>query len=421
MLKHIFKLVWNRRKENALTAIQILAAFLVMALLFTQSIQYLRNYQKPLGFEYKNVWAVNIDTKISRFNWNRENAEKLDMLYREVKAFQEVENIAGSATLPFLQWNWTSGDSIIGKFVVVEREFVTDDYAETMRLNLTQGRWFEKSDDALGYTPAVINERLAKAYFGDESPIGKRIFPRFPKGDDESSINPAENPHRSQREERVVGVVSDFRKFGELSNPFYFAFRRTAESDSLMSMPPRCMLIKVSSAGMSAAFEEKLVKRLEQLVPGWSFKIASLEKMRETSLKETLTPLVSFAVIGGFLIVMVALGLVGVVWQNVTRRTREIGLRRAIGSTATLIYAQVLGELLAITTLAIILGALIFIQIPLLNLTEVVGWSITIEFENYLIGLGTAVCALYVIAGLCAMYPSTIATKVAPVQALRYE
>ncbi|MFQ3599331.1 MAG: ABC transporter permease [Chloroherpetonaceae bacterium] len=421
MLKHIFKLVWNRRKENMLTAIQICAAFLVMALLFTQSVQYLRNYLKPLGFEYKNVWTVNIDTKTSRFDWNRENAEKLERLYREIKAFQEVESVAGSYTLPFLQWNWTSGDSAIGKFIIVEREFVTDDYAETMKLNLTQGRWFEKSDDALGYTPAVINERLAKAYFGDESPIGKRIFPRFPRGDDKSSGDPTENRREARREERVVGVVSDFRKFGELSNPLYFAFRRTAESDSLMSSPPRCVLIKVTHAGMVAAFEEKLVKRLEQLTPEWSFRIASLEKMRETYLKETLTPLISFAVIGGFLIVMVALGLVGVVWQNVTRRTREIGLRRAIGSTATVIYAQVLGELLAITTFAVIFGALIFIQIPLLNLTEVVGWSLVIQLENYLIGLGAAVGAVYVIAGLCALYPSTMATRVAPVQALRYE
>lgn len=421
MLNHIFKLIWNRRKENTLTVIQIIAAFIVLALLLTQAIQYLRNYQKPLGFAYKNVWAVNIDTKTSRFDWSRENAEKLATIYREVKSFQEVENVAGSQMLPFLQWNWTSGDSTVGKFIIVEREFATDEYAETMKLNLTQGRWFEKSDDALSYTPAVINERLAKAYFGDENPIGKRIFPRFPKGDEESKGEPMLNRHEARREERVVGVVSDFRKFGDLSNPLYFAFRRTAESDSLMTQPPRSMLIKVNDAGMTAAFEEKLVRRLEQLAPEWSFKVSSLEVLREKHLKETLTPLVSFAIIGGFLIMMVALGLVGVVWQNVTRRTREIGLRRAIGSTAAVIYAQVLGEQLAITTLAVTLGTVLFIQVPLLNLTEVVGWSLVIQLENYLIGLGAAIGVVYVIALLCALYPSNLATRVAPVEALRYE
>ncbi len=419
MIQHLFKLVWNRRKENLLTTIQIFAAFLVLALLLTQAVHYWNNYRQPLGFDYKNVWGVAIDTKSSVFVWNKENEEKLERLYREINSFPEVKGVAGSMMLPFLNWNWTSGDSTIGKFVVVEREFVTDDYASVMNLTLTQGEWFNASHNAANFTPAVINERLAKAYFGDENPIGKRIFPRFPKGDEKNMTR--DNVEQPLREERVVGVVSDFRKFGELANPPYFAFRRAAPSDTLMSEPPRSILIKVSEAGMSGAFEEKLVKRLECLAPDWSFKVSTLEKLREKQLKDTISPLIAFAVIGGFLIVMVALGLVGVVWQNVTRRTRELGLRRAIGSTAAVIYAQILGELLAITTLAMLFGSVVFLQIPLLKLTEAIDKSWKIEFDTYLYGLGLALGFIYLIAGLCALYPSKMATRVAPVEALRYE
>ncbi len=420
MIQHLFKLVWNRRKENLLTAIQIFAAFLVLSLLLTQAVHYWNNYRQPLGFEYKNIWGVVIDTKTSQFVWNKENREKIEGLFREIKTFPEVKEVAGSMMLPFLNWNWQSGDSsIIGKFLNIERDFVTDDYARTMGLIVTQGEWFNETHNAVNYTPAVINERLAKAYFGDENPIGKRIFPRFPKGDEKSYTR--NNEVMPLREERVVGVVSDYRKFGELSNPPYFAFRRSAPSDTLMSEPPRAIVIKVSETGMSGAFEEKLVKRLEQLAPDWSFKVGRLEKMRDKQLRDTILPLIAFGIVGGFLILMVALGLVGVVWQNVTRRTREIGLRRAIGSTAAVIYAQVLGELLIITTLSIVLGAIIFLQIPLLKLTEAIDWSWKMQFETYLYGLGLAVGFIYLIAILCALYPSKMATTVAPVEALRYE
>jgi|GEM_PF-5688440 len=214
--------------------------------------------------------------------------------------------------------------------------------------------------------------------------------------------------------------LRDYKKSLELHQEA-LALRRTAPSDTLMSEPPRSILIKVSEAGMSGAFEEKLVKRLESLAPDWSFKVSTLEKLREKQLKDTISLLIAFGIIGGFLIVMVALGLVGVVWQNVTRRTRELGLRRAIGSTAAVIYAQILGELLATTTLATLFGAVVFLQIPLLKLTEAIDKSWKIEFDTYLYGLGLALGFIYLIAGLCALYPSNMATRIAPVQALRYE
>ena len=67
--------------------------------------------------------------------------------------------------------------------------------------------------------------------------------------------------------------------------------------------------------------------------------------------------MLAVGVVAGFLMLMVALGLTGVLWQNVTQRTREIGLRRAKGATARRIHRQILGELLVMTTLALAAGA----------------------------------------------------------------
>ena len=70
----------------------------------------------------------------------------------------------------------------------------------------------------------------------------------------------------------------------------------------------------------------------------------------------------------GFLLLMVALGLTGVVWQNVTQRIREIGLRRAKGARIENIHRQILGELVVMTSLALLVGVLLVAQVPLLPL-----------------------------------------------------
>ena len=69
-----------------------------------------------------------------------------------------------------------------------------------------------------------------------------------------------------------------------------------------------------------------------------------------------LGPLIAAGVIAGFLLLMVAMGLTGVLWQTVTQRTREIGLRRAKGATAGDIRTQILGELVVMTSIAVLAG-----------------------------------------------------------------
>jgi putative ABC transport system permease protein len=120
-------------------------------------------------------------------------------------------------------------------------------------------------------------------------------------------------------------------------------------------------------------------------------------------------------VIATFLLLMVALGLVGVMWQNVTQRTREIGLRRATGASAGAIRRQVVGEMLLMAGFGVVAGAAVVAQLPIL------GW-----FAG--LGGGTLVLALLVAAALvagltiaCGIYPSRLATAVRPAEALHHE
>ena len=141
--------------------------------------------------------------------------------------------------------------------------------------------------------------------------------------------------------------------------------------------------------------------------------------MRERYLRDRLTPLVAAALVAGFLMLMVALGLSGVLWQSVTQRTRELGLRRAKGATRQAIHRQILAELLLVATFGILLAALILGQVWALDLLDVEG--LRIEPGVFAASLGLSTLLLLGLTALCGLYPSWLATRVEPAEALHYE
>jgi putative ABC transport system permease protein len=112
---------------------------------------------------------------------------------------------------------------------------------------------------------------------------------------------------------------------------------------------------------------------------------------------------------------MVALGLIGVLWQNVTRRTREFGLRRAAGASQGDIRHQVIMEVVLTAAFALGIGAILAAQIPFLGIVPFVGAGT--------IAAGAAVSGIIVLATVIAagLYPSVLATRIHPADALRDE
>jgi putative ABC transport system permease protein len=217
------------------------------------------------------------------------------------------------------------------------------------------------------------------------------------------------------REMRVVGVVQDFRQLGELSAPESYLFRRLSLEDPQQGAP-RILLLKLRQ-GTTAAFEERLVKAMQGAAPDWSFEVTPVENLRASMLRQYLLPLIALGIVSGFLMIMVALGLTGVVWQNVTQRTREIGLRRAKGATRSSIQRQLMGELGLITTVAIALGIVLVAQAPLLPLPS----DFQLPKGVLLMSLVLASGLIYALVMGCAWYPGHIATRIEPADALRYE
>jgi|WetSurMetagenome_2_1015567.scaffolds.fasta_scaffold114710_2 putative ABC transport system permease protein len=398
MIRHLLKMVWNRKRANFLIIVEIFFSFLVLAGVSITAFYYLQNYQKPLGFDYDRVWRIELSNRSEVYSKGHA-PEDSRQLYQTLENLPEMEAFSGSSEMPYIpSWNY-EGFHYKGKDFAIEHNYVTPSFKEVMGLQLTDGRWFQEGDETLNWDPVVITQALKEQYFSDEDPLGKNVA-----------------PIKAEREKRIIGIVAAYRMHGEFTSPLAYSFRlnRWTGKEGNKDNPPGYILVKVRP-GITAAFEEKLLRRLQAVNQDWSFTINPLAESRRSWLTFSLVPVICLSTIALFLIIMVGLGLVGVLWQNVTQRTREIGLRRALGGTSQNVYLQILGELLLIATIGLLAGTLLVIQLPLLHVIDFLGAWI------YSSGIALSALLIYGLTLICGLYPSWLAARVQPAEALHYE
>jgi len=412
MIGHLFKLIWNRRRTNFLILVELFCCFLVLCTVLTIAGDYLICTTQPLGYEYQQVWYLDLDRPSFRSMDDEQKAEawatseQLDLM---LSGMEEIE-----AWSP-IDWNIPFGGSMSGYSNNINgaNEFIYQNdvlpaMKDVLRLELLAGRWLEPGDEALNWQPVVLTRNYALALYGDEDPLGREVLEYDAEG------NIEEDDDGEDRIRRVVGVVSDMRIRGELEPYCFCQFSHRELPTEKYAQPAQSYLMRLQP-GVTAAFEENLVDGIRRIAPSWIVNIRTLTTMRESRLRDSLMQLALGAVIAVFLITMVGLGLVGVLWQGVTRRTREWGLRRAVGAPVGEVRHQVLGELLALTTMAAAAGTLVFIQFPFFEAFPSVPWS------TYLFGLLVSLIGMYLFVIVCGLYPSWLATRVQPAEALQYE
>ena len=396
MIRHLLKLVWNRKRANALIVAEILISFLVIFAVLTGVVMFASSWRKPLGYDWRNVWDVSMEFDIDAHEKATPelHASVMRML-DEARRFPEVEAAALSNT-PAYSFSTTEGiRDFDGRRVSLIFDDVSDRFADVMKLQLVRGRWFNAEDDAAQHQPIVIDTNAAQAVFGTIDAVGRKID----EGDG--------------RFLQVVGVIEPYRKDGEIASPMNMVFLRISPTAKYGRLGSH-ILVRLHP-GTPPQFEEQLAARLQQIEPGVSFRVRHMDQMRTNALRARLSPLVLGAIVGLFLISMVALGLTGVLWQNVTRRTREIGLRRAVGASGTHVNRQILIEVMLLATIAIVIGAVIVLQLPVLGAFRIVTPA---AFTTGLLG---ALATIYALTVLCGLYPSWLASRLTPADALRYE
>lgn len=415
MTRHLLRLIWNRKRQNFLLTVEIFFAFLTLFGVVLFAAQFANNARQPLGYDIDRLWSISVDRKESADDVavKSRHRETYRQLLLDLRQMPQIEAVAASFTGPYANANWGSNLRLAGgRSVDYGVNTVTDEYLELLHIPLASGRWFSREDDAATWKPVVINRRLAQEIFGDENPIGQVIK------EERDPNRPAPDPNDTPEIKRVIGVVDEFRQDGELSSPGNYLFYRMRldESDPRASLPER-IFVRLTP-GTTAEFEEALVKRAMAVAANWSFEVQPLDTMRRDKLRQYTVPLTVFGIIAAFLLMMVALGLTGVVWQGVTLRIREFGLRRAKGATIHNVRTQVLTEMVIMTSIALLVGVLLLAQLPLLPLPSDLQ---VIPAGVFAASIAISAAAIYLLTLACGWYPSRLATKIQPAEALHYE
>ncbi|MEJ8756044.1 ABC transporter permease [Pontibacter sp. H259] len=399
MIRHLIKLNWNRKRTNFLMIAEIFFSFLVLFGVCTAVANFYNNYKKPIGFDYKNVWLMNA---YAHETPDAEKRQRLEQMVQRIKALPEVEHVAlGSDNGPYTRNTWTTtlskGNIEIAANLVYAQH---DAFKDVLKLNMVDGRWFEEGDASSNQNPVIITQDAKQKLFGDEPAVGKKI--QIGKSDAEPEGT----------DQLVIGVVEAYKPGGELDSEAASYFVRTSLADTSEAAHAG-VFIRVKD-DTNPSFEEQLLKESASVAPGWTLNIRPLEDLRRVYLKEVLLPFIALFIICGFLILNVALGLFGVLWQSINKRYSEIGLRRALGASESSIYRQFLGEVLVLASFGLILGCFFAVQFPLLGVLD-------LPAQVYTLGIVIAVLLIYSLVILCALYPSRQAAAIHPATALHEE
>jgi len=388
MIKHLFKLIWNKKRENFLLISEILISFLVIFAVFTLMVYNYQNYRQPMGFTYDNVWMADLGQPMQS-----KNTDSITQVYANLKnalkGMSKVREMSySSGNLPFS--SSTMGTTLNYRNAEVQTDMyrADKDYAKVLQLKMHAGRWFNEQDGNPVYRPVVLNVAAATQLTGSANAVGKLI-----KFDDKLV--------------RVVGVADNFKDKGDFK-PATPGMYTLIDTSSIRGV--NTLIIKVAP-GADARFENEMYHLIANTTRAANLEVAHLPEMRLKKNKETIVPMIILLIISGFLIFNVALGLFGVLWYNISKRKGEIGLRRAVGASASGVSRALLGEALVLATFSLIIGSFFAVQFPLLNVFD-------LPAAVYLVALLFAVLFIYLLVIVCALYPGKQAASIHPAVAL---
>ncbi|HXU36590.1 MAG TPA: ABC transporter permease [Blastocatellia bacterium] len=393
---------WLRR-TLVVAEVALALVLLVSTGLLLRSLQ--RLFAIDPGFDASNMLTMQVQISFRRFDEAATNR-----FYTQ--ALEAVRQVPGVAEAAFTSQLPLSGDIEDGYGVHFEssptgnpeadsgayRYAVSPGYFETMAIPLLSGRLLNGHDVA-GAPPAVlISESLARSKFGTEDPIGQRL-----------RIGPTDGPWNS-----VVGVVGNVKQTS-LAADNTDAVYITNEQWRMFADRARWIAVRTrgGAATLAAAIKQAIwsVDKDEPIV-----RLATMDARLEASAAERRFALVLFEAFGLVALVLAAIGIYGVLSGSVTERTREIGVRLALGAPRGNILALVIRQGMTLTILGLVIGLTGAALATRALVTMLFGISL-LDPVTYLGVIGL----LLAVSGVACWIPARRATKVDPLVALRQE
>jgi len=357
------------------------------------------------GFDSKQVLTARISPSGTNFKDNSDYVSFYQRAIEKISVVPGVSDVGAINTLP-LGKGPTLGFRIDGrpittpdKWPVANYRNVTPNYFRAMSIPIVQGRAFTDRDNASAPLAMIVNQALAEQNFPGESPIGKRIGFR----------GPASNQAPDWYE--IVGVAANVRSLELREEPvaelYFSSFQDPFES---MSLVIRSTVEPESIAGSI----REAVAQIDRTVP-----VSNVETMKRVVSTSVTQPRFNLFLVGFFSVVALLLsaaGIYGVTAYTVAQRTHELGIRLALGAQVGDVLQMIMREGMTVIAVGVALG--LAAAFGLLRLMKSLLFGVSETDPLTYVGI---TLVLMLVALIACYIPARRATKVDPLEALRYE
>ncbi len=380
---------------RGLIVVQVSLSFvlLVGAGLLLKSLGAIQNTSP--GFTTHGVLTTSVDLTAAGYDTERARNFQ-DSLTDRLQSLGGVQSVAFARVTPFSYTGYSSAPIAVDGYVTAPDEDPTVEYNEvgpgyfaTMGIPLVEGREFTRADKETAPLAAVVNQVMAAKYWRGRSPVGSRVQV---KG----------------RWMQVVGIakMSKYRNLAEARKPFFYvAMRQNINGQNLN------IRTSLSPEAMTKALVREIHALDANLAPG---EVITMQEQVDRTTAVQRVAVTMLGVFGGLALLLAAIGLYGVMSYTVSQRTRELGLRMALGASTSNLLGFVLSHGLALTAGGVVLGAA-----AALSLTRLMGNLLYNVSPRDPLAFGSAFVVMAIAALAACFLPAFRAARTDPVRALR--
>jgi predicted permease len=360
------------------------------------------------GFDPRNVLTFEVAPNGQRYDTTAKHVDYFQRALERIKSTPGVEAAAVTSNLPLSRWlNLTvEVEGQANSERSTEIRMITPEYFRVLRMRLLEGRQFDDTDTANSEPVVIVNEAYARRVFKDADPIGQHLIVQRTSGNARSS--------------RVVGVVSDLKQFSLNSDAPAAVFLPLAQvPDNVLLIARRYVTMKFAIRTAVDPLALAGTARREMLEVDPSLPVTnmqSLEQIVSLSLTQDRFNTALLGLFAGIGLILAVIGIYGVMAYSMSQRTREMGIRMALGAKSGDVIKLIVGKGMALALAGVVIG---------------LGgaFALTRVMENLLFGVtatdpitfgATSLLLIGVALGAC-FIPARRATKVDPMVALRYE
>ena len=393
----------GNRIRNVLVISEVAVSFILLIGAGLLISSFLNLLKLDPGYRAENLLTAKIMLPENKYPDTAKRVAFFQELLRRVQALPGVESAAAGSNLPLTY----HGDSMPigvegipdpppGQTPDVIYRTVSPGYFNTMGIRIVQGRDFTPQDRLESVRVAVISEKTARHYWPGESPIGKRLKP---------GSTTAQGPWRE-----VVGVVEDVRQNDFAAEPkmqMYFSY------EQVVTLTPNALVVrtKVDPLSLATAVRDAVLA-IDKDQPVSN--IRSMEEIVSTAVARQRFSTMLLGIFAVLALVLAAVGIYGVMSYTVAQRTREIGIRIALGAQRGDVLKMTVMQGMKLVVLGVAIGLVAAVVLTRVMASLLFGISATDPLT--FISISAVLLAVAVVASYI---PALRATRVDPMVALR--